>query len=168
MTCHHCKHNAEIARLRDVCSKCRLGEELAGDGSFSLDAVTDGTADSFLPLAPGVSLAQSFDPADTLDGERPAAPASSFSEEARDAVLRLVHEFAQLPPVVAQVFHALLNRRTVKDVADEIGYSKQHLHYYVKKAVARFPAFAAVYRATRARPECAPITPKPRQRRGRS
>lgn len=168
MTCTHCKHNREIARLRAICSKCRLGEDLAGDGSVSLDAVIDGTEDNFLPLVPGFSMASTFDPADTLDGERPAASDLPFSEETCEALLRLVHEFAQLPPVVAQVFHALLNRRTVKDVAVELGWSKQRLHDNVKKAVARFPAFAAVYQATRARPECAPINPKPRQPRARS
>ena len=168
MTCARCKHDAEIARLREICSKCRLGEDLAGDGGVSLDAVIDGTWDAFLPLAPGVSMARTFDPADTLDGERPAASDLPFSGETHEALLRLVHEFAQLPPVVAQVFHAILNGRTVKDVADEMGWSKQRLHERVKSAVARFPSFAAVYRATRAHPENAPINPKPRQRRARS
>ena len=128
MTCTRCKHDAEIARLRAICSKCRLGEYVPGGDKVSLDAVIDGAADRILDVAPGVA---------------------TVSEETQEALLRLVHEFAQLPPLVAQVTHALLNRRTIQDVAEEIGWSKQLLHYHLKKAVARFPAFAAVYRAVR-------------------
>ena len=149
MTCTHCKHNREIARLRAICSKCRIGEDLAGDGSVSLDAVIDGTEDAFLPLAPGVSMASTFDPAETLDGERTAPSPRPFSQETTDALLRLVHEFAQLPPVVASVLHGLLNRRTVTDVSKQFGWSKQRVHFHVKTALRRFPMFAAVYRATR-------------------
>ena len=149
MTCTRCKHDAEIARLRAICSKCRLGEYVPGGDNVSLDAVIDGAADRILDVAPGVATVSTFDPADTLDGERPAASGFPFSEETEEALLRLVHEFAQLPPLVAQVTHALLNRRTIQDVAEEIGWSKQLLHYHLKKAVARFPAFAAVYRAVR-------------------
>ena len=150
MTCTQCKHDAEIARLRAICSKCRLGEYVPGGDKVSLDAVIDGAADRILDVAPGVATVSTFDPADTLDGERPAAASGfPFSEETEEALLRLVHEFAQLPPLVAQVTHALLNRRTVHDVAEEIGWSNQLLHYHLKKAVARFPAFAAVYRAVR-------------------
>ena len=167
MTCHNCRHNREIEQLREICSKCRVADGHMSD-SVSLNAVLEGTEDDFLNVAPGFSMVTHDDPADKMDGERTADSDLPFSEETREALLRLVHEFTQLPPVVAQVFHALLNRRTVKDVAVELGWSKQRLHARVKNAVARFPAFAAVYMATRARPECAPINPKPRQRRARS
>ena len=118
MTCHYCKHNAEVsrlakeqARLCEICSKCRLGEDIAGVGSVSLDAIVDGTADRFLDVA-GVAISHTFDPADSIDGEQPATSALPLSEETETALLRLVHEFAQLPPPVAYAFHAILNRRT--------------------------------------------------------
>ena len=149
MTCTKCKHDAEIARLREICTKCRLGEYVAGDGSVSLDAIIDGTEERFLDVAPGVSTVSTFDPADAIDGERPAASALPFSEETEEALLRLVHEFAQLPPVIAHVLHALLNRRTLRSVAREMGWSLQRLHHRVKVAVASFPTFAVVYRAVR-------------------
>ena len=35
MTCTHCKHNREIERLREICSNCRLGEDVF-EGSMLL------------------------------------------------------------------------------------------------------------------------------------
>ena len=151
MTCHNCKHNAEIARLRSICAECRVADGQIS-GQTSLDAVIEGTEDGFLKVAPGFSMVSHDDPADKIDGEVPAPPPLPFSQETTDALLRLVHEFAVLPPVVAAVFHALLNRRTVADVAKQFGWSKQRVHYYAKTALRRFPMFAAVYRATRMTP----------------
>ena len=148
MVCHNCKHNAEIARLRSICTKCRVADGRNG-GSVSLDAVIEGTEDGFLKVAPGFSMVTHDDPADKIDGEVPAQSPLPFSQETTDALLRLVHEFAALPPVVAAVLHALLNRRTVVDVAKQFGWSKQRVHFHVKTALRRFPMFAAVYRATR-------------------
>ena len=151
MTCHNCKHNAEIERLRSICTKCRVADGRNG-GNVSLNAVIESTADEFLKVAPGFSMVSHDDPADMIDGETPAQSPLPFSQETTDALLRLVHEFAALPPVVAAVFHALLNRRTVVDVAKQFGWSKQRVHHYVKPAMRRFPMFAALYRATRMTP----------------
>ena len=148
MTCHNCKHDAEIARLRSICTKCRVADGRIS-GSVSLDAVIEGTEDDFLKVAPGFSMVSHDDPADKIDGETPAQSPLPFSQETTDALLRLVHEFAALPPVVAAVFHALINRRTVTDVSKQFGWSKQRVHFHVKTALRRFPMFAAVYRATR-------------------
>ena len=148
MVCHNCKHNAEIARLRSICTKCRVADGRNG-GSVSLDAVIEGTEDGFLKVAPGFSMVTHDDPADKIDGEVPAQSPLPFSQETTDALLRLVHEFAQIPPVVASVLHGLLNRRTVTDVSKQFGWSKQRVHFHVKTALRRFPMFAAVYRATR-------------------
>ena len=151
MACHNCKHNAEIERLRSICTKCRVADGHIS-GSVSLDAVIEGTEDGFLKVAPGFSMVSHDDPADKIDGEVPAPSPLPFSQETTDALLRLVHEFAALPPVVAAVLHALLNRRTVVDVAKQFGWSKQRVHSHVKKAMRRFPMFAALYRATRMMP----------------
>ena len=151
MACHNCKHNSEIARLRSICAKCRMGDGRNG-GSVSLDTVVVGTEDDFLKVAPGFSMVSHDDPADKIDGETPAQSPLPFSQETTDALLRLVHEFAALPPVVAAVLHALLNRRTVVDVAKQFGWSKQRVHFHVKTALRRFPMFAALYRATRMMP----------------
>jgi len=151
MVCHNCKHDSEIARLRSICAKCRM-EDGRNGGSVSLDAVIEGTEDGFLKVAPGFSMVSHDDPADKIDGETPAPSSLPFSQETKDALLRLVHEFAALPPVVASIFHALLNRRSVTDVSKQFGWTKQRVHYYVKTAMRRFPMFAALYRATRMTP----------------
>ena len=155
MTCHNCKHNAEIARLRSICTKCCAKSrkmEGAISGSVSLDAVIEGTEDGFLKVAPGFSMVAHDDPADKIDGEVPAPSPLPLSQETTDALLRLVHEFAALPPVVAYVLHGLLNRRTVTYIAKQFGWSKARLYVHVRKALRRFPMFAAVYRATRMAP----------------
>ena len=162
MTCHFCKHNKEIARLveeqsrlRSICAKCSTkchDSDGRVSDSISLDAVIEGTEDAFLDILPGFSMVTHDDPADKIDGEVPAQSPLPFSQETTDALLRLVHEFAVLPPVVAAVFHALLNRRTVTDVSKMFGWSKQRVHNHVKNALHRFPMFAAVYRATRMTP----------------
>lgn len=151
MTCHNCRHNREIEQLREICTKCRVADGHIS-GSVSLDAMIEGARYGFLKVAPDFSMVAHDDPADKIDGEVPAPSPLPFSQETNDALLRLVHEFAALPPVVAAVFHALLNRRSVFDVAKQFGWSKQRVHYHVKKAMRRFPAFAAVYQATRMLP----------------
>ncbi|MBR6733061.1 MAG: hypothetical protein IKL96_01550 [Kiritimatiellae bacterium] len=127
-------------------------EDGRNGGSVSLDAVIEGTEDGFLKVVPGFSMVSHDDPADKIDGETPAPSPLPFSQETTDALLRLVHEFAALSPVVAAVLHALLNRRTVVDVAKQFGWSKQRVHYQVKTALRRFPMFAAVYSVTRMMP----------------
>jgi len=69
MTCTKCKHNREIARLaeeqarlREICSKCRLGEDLAGGGGVSLDVIHDGTVDRVAKVAPNHPTSYTYDP----------------------------------------------------------------------------------------------------------
>ena len=94
MTCHNCRHNREIERLREICSKCRLGKEVAGDGSVSLDAIHDGTVDRVAKVAPNHRTAYTFDPG-TID--EPADAETSERDKTWDAMTTLLACIAAIP-----------------------------------------------------------------------
>ena len=104
MTCSKCKHSREIARLadfpdererarlRDICSKCTLSEELPGDGSVSLDAIVDGTAERILNVAPNRPTFYTFDHG-TIDDAPPeeSDAATGQSEDARETLRKFLY-----------------------------------------------------------------------------
>ena len=93
MTCHNCRHNREIERLREICSKCRLGEEVAGDGSVSLDAIHDGTVDRVAKVAPNHPTAYTPDPC-KIDEPQPEPDEATRT---RDTLTTLLACVAALP-----------------------------------------------------------------------
>lgn len=165
MTCAKCRHNREIsrmvaeqARLREICSKCRLGEDIAGDGSVSLDAIHDGTLARVAAVAPERAASCTFDPCALDEPER----GPSADERARDALTTLLACVAALPfdevarlASVAEVFRGLtrqefgivahlLNGGTLAGYAAANGLTRQTAFARVKALFRARPAFRAI------------------------
>ena len=165
MTCAKCRHSREIARLaeeqarlREVCSKCRLGDGIAGDGSVSLDAIHDGTLARVASVSPERSTAYTFDPGD-ID-ERMQGP--DDGTRTKDALATLLACVASLPyeqvsrlSKVAEVFRGLtrqefgivshlLNGGTLIGYAEAHGLSKQTAFARIKALFKARPVFRAI------------------------
>ncbi len=160
MTCAKCRHNREIARLVDeqarlraICSKCRLGEDIAGDGSVSLDAVHDGTLGRVASVSPECATSCTFDPGG-ID-EPPQGP--DEGTRTRDALATLLACVAALPyeqvarlAKVAEVFRGLTRREFgivahLLNGGTLVGYAEAH-------GLTRQTAFARIKALFRARP----------------
>ena len=61
----------------------------------------------------------------------------SASDETNEALLKLVHEFAQTPLPVVIAMHGLLNRKTLVEIATEQGTSRQALNGALHRAEKR-------------------------------
>lgn len=165
MTCTKCKHTREIARLaeeqarlREICSKCRLGEEIAGDGSVSLDAIHDGTVDRVAKVAPNHPTSYTYDPGEIDEPRQEPDPAT----RARDALTTLLACVAALPyeqvaklSKVADVFQNLtlpefeivahfLNGGTMIGYAEAHGLTKQTAFARIKALFKARPIFKAI------------------------
>lgn len=160
MTCHKCPHSREIDRLREICSKCRLGDKCAVSGTFSLDAMTDGALDDprmRARRAAGVRAHTTFDP-DAIDGQAP----ETADELAHDAfvsmlanlstipydrlcdLVRLVRAFDGLTQVEFELVQHFLNRGTMTTYARAFGLSKQTAFARCKALFRSRPVFKAV------------------------
>lgn len=165
MTCARCRHSREIARLaeeqarlRDICSKCRLGDGIAGDGSVSLDAIHDGTLARVASVSPERSTAYTFDPGE-ID-ERMQGP--DDGTRAKDALATILACVATLPydhvarlAKVADVFRGLtrqefgivahlLNGGTLIGYAEANGLSKQTAFARIKALFRARPVFRSI------------------------
>lgn len=165
MTCTKCRHNREIARLaeeqarlREICSKCRLGEDLAGDGSVSLDVIHDGTVGRVAKVAPNHPASCTYDPGE-IDEQR-QEPDTEM--RANDALTTLLACVAALPyeqvarlAKVADVFQTLtrtefeivahfLNGGTMIGYAEAHGLTKQTAFARIKALFKARPIFKAI------------------------
>ena len=165
MTCHKCRHSREIAQLaekqaqlREICAKCRLGEDLAGDGSLSLDTIHDGAVERVVPVAPNHKTAYTFDPGE-LDEPRQEPDAAT---RALDALTTLLACVAALPyeqvarlATIADTFRTLtrtefeivaylLNGGTMTEYADEYGLTTQTAFARIKALFKAHPVFRAI------------------------
>ena len=171
MTCSKCRHSREIARLaeeqarlRDICSKCRLGEDLAGDGSVSLDVIHDGTVGRVADVAPNHPTSyNTFDPG-TIDEPQKEPDAET---RARDALHTLLSCLAQIDyktfttlfeaiftaksgkvKAFSQeefgIFAHLLNGGTMIDYAEAHGMTKQTSFARIKTMFNSRPVFRAI------------------------
>ena len=165
MTCAKCRHNREIARLaaeqarlREICSKCRLGEEIAGDGSVSLDALHDGTLGRVASVSPCHATSHTFDPGE-IDEPRQE---SDEGTRTRDTLATLLSCVAAMPydqvarlAMVAEVFRGLtrqefgivshlLNGGTLIGYAESNGLSKQTAFARIKALFKARPVFRAI------------------------
>lgn len=165
MTCTKCRHNREIARLadeqarlREICSKCRLGEDLAGDGSVSLDVIHDGTVGRVAKVAPNHPTSCTYDPGE-IDEQR-QEPDTEM--RANDALATLLACVAALPyeqvarlARVADVFQTLtrpefeivahfLNGGTMIGYAEAHGLTKQTAFARIKALFKARPVFKAI------------------------
>ncbi len=153
MTCHSCPHDAEIARLRAICSKCELGDKCAVSGTYSLDNMTDGaieTGELRAKIAAGVSMVTTFNP-DGMD-EPPADDAAgravpSMPESAEEYVLELLRRFAALTLADVLVVHGFLRGWGIVRMADRYGESKQAISARVRSALKRNPWLAELARS---------------------
>ena len=165
MTCTKCRHNREIARLaeeqerlREICSKCRLGEDLAGDGSVSLDVIHDGTVGRVAKVAPNHPASCTYDPGE-IDEQR-QEPDTEM--RANDALTTLLACVAALPyeqvarlAKVADVFKTLtrpefeivahfLNGGTMIGYAEAHDLTKQTAFARIKALFKARPIFKAI------------------------
>ena len=161
MTCHKCPHNAEIARLRAICSKCELGDKCAVSGTFSLDAMTDGAIDAprmRAQRAAGLESSTTFDPANIdeppsaetqEDRDRDAlvallADIAAVSYERVNDLVRLVRAFEGLDREEVELVQHFLNRGTMTSYARAYGLSKQTAHARCKALFRHKPVFKAI------------------------
>ena len=161
MTCHRCPHDAEIARLRAICSKCELGDKCAVSGTFSLDAMTDGAIDDprmRARRAAGLQSSAAFNP----DGIDEPAAATSQEETDRDTftmlladlsavnydrvhdLITLVNAFTGLDRKEFELVQHFLNRGTMASYARAFGLSKQTAHARCKALFRHKPVFKAI------------------------
>ena len=165
MTCAKCRHSREIsrlaeeqARLREVCSKCRLGEEIAGDGSVSLDAIHDGTIDRVASVSPERSTAYTFDPGE-IDERMQGQDDGTRTKDALATILACVasmpYEQVSRLSKVAEVFNRLtrqefgivahlLNGGTLIGYAEAHGLSKQTAFARIKALFKSRPVFRSI------------------------
>ena len=109
MTCHNCRHNREIARLREICSKCRLCEEIAGDGSVSLDAIHDGTVGRVAKVDPNHQTSYTFNP-DEIDEPRHDPDAKTRTQDALHTLLACFSELDY--ETVSKLFNSIFSVKT--------------------------------------------------------
>lgn len=161
MTCHKCPHNAEIERLREICSRCKLGDACAVSGTFSLDNMTDGAIDDQrmrARRAAGFEVAATFNP-DEID--EPAGEETP-EQRARDAFVSLLADLSQIPYEslydvirIIKVFEGinqqdfelvqhLLNGGTQASYARAFGQTKQTTWARCEALFARHPVFRSI------------------------
>lgn len=149
---------AEQARLREICSKCRLGEEVAGDGSISLDSIHDGTIGRVAKVSPECAASCTFDPGE-IDEPRPVPDEVARADDALATLLACVaalpyEQIARLAKV-ADVFRSLtrqefgivahlLNGGTMTGYAEANGLTKQTAFARIKALFKAHPAFRAI------------------------
>ena len=180
MTCHHCRHSREIARLAEIldetkreaerarlaaiCSKCHMGEGVPGDNSVSLDALIDGTAARVLDIAPNFATAYTYDPGEIDGDEAEPEKATELPDEDEDALRRLLATAVGLDPLqIVVALHAA--RRSDKTAAQAVRdfaadfrrYSvaenrrKATFHVKWKNILGKIPELAAIRAATERR-----------------
>lgn len=164
MICTRCIHNREIARLaeeqarlRDICSKCHLGESVGGSGRVSLDAIHDGTIARIARVAPNHAP---FDPGE-IDKPRQEPDAETQTRDTLQTLLACVAElpYEQVTRLVQIVdaFRALnrrqfeivahlLNGGTVTGYAEAHGLSRQTASARMKALFKAHPIFRAIGR----------------------
>ena len=161
MTCHKCQHNAEIERLRAICSKCELGDKCAVSGTFSLDNMTDGAIDDprmDAKRAAGLKTCATFNP----DGMDEPAERADPAQEARDAfvvlladlsairyenvnsLITLVNAFAGLGCKEFDLVRHFLNGGTMASYARAFGLSKQTAWARCKALFRHKPVFKSI------------------------
>lgn len=144
--------------MRKICSKCRLGEKLAGDGSVSLDVIHDGTIDRVAKVVPNHPTSYTFDPGE-IDEPRQEPNAET---RANDALTTLLACVAALPyeqvarlSKIAEVFQNLtrpefeivahlLNGGTMIGYAEAHGLTKQTAFARIKALFKAHPVFKAI------------------------
>ena len=165
MTCNQCRYNREIARLtsrqnqlREICSKCRLSEEVAGDGSISLNTIQDGTIDRVAKVAPNHPTTYIYDPGE-IDEPRQEPNAETTTWETLTTLLACVaalpYEHVSRLTQIADVFKNLtqqefeivahlLNGGTMIAYAEKNGLTKQTAFARIKALFKAYPMFRAI------------------------
>lgn len=148
----------EQARLREVCSKCRLGEGVAGGGGVSLDRVRDGTLGRVAAVAPGHRAFHVFDPGE-IDERRPEPDEGTRAREALSTLLSCVaalpyghvsrlaavaDEFRGLTRQEFGIVAHLLDGGTMTGYAEANGLSKQTAFARIKALFEAHPVFRSI------------------------
>jgi len=170
MTCHNCRHNREIARLaeeqarlREICSKCTLGEKSPEGGNVSLDTIQDGTVDRVADVAPNHHTSYTYDPGE-IDDPRPEPSAETRAKDALHTLLSCLAQidyktFTTLFEAIFTaksgkveafsreefgIFAHLLNGGTMIDYAEAHGMTKQTSFARIKALFNSRPVFRAI------------------------
>jgi hypothetical protein len=168
MTCTRCKHNREIARLaaeqarlRDICSHCHLGENVASSSSssISLDAIHDGTIGRVAKVAPNHAPFHTCDPSEIdepqpLDAEQQTrdtlqtllACVAALPYEQVSRLVQIADTFRTLNRRQFEIVAHLLNGGTVIAYAQEHGLTKQTASARMKALFKAHPVFQAIAR----------------------
>lgn len=145
MRCHRCPHNAEIARLREICLKCKLSDVVTSE-TVSLDALPSGDeAERFeglrTKIAPGFSLA--YDP-NKPDGEDGTQRFAAIPPDAVEYLLTVMRTIADLELSDLMIVHGLLRGWSIMRMADMYGESKTLISLRRKNALRRNPWLESV------------------------
>lgn len=170
MTCHKCRHNREIAqlaeeqaRLREICSKCRLGEDISGGGSLSLDTISDGAVGRVAQVVPNAQTSYTFDPGE-IDEQQPESGDEKRPRDALHTILACLGEidyetFVKLFEAIFTaksgkveaisreefgIFAYMLNGGTMTDYAEAHGLTKQTSFARIKTLFNARPVFRAI------------------------
>lgn len=160
MFCHKCPHSAEIDRLREICTRCKLGDACAVSGTYSLDNMTEGAIDDpsmKARRAAGVKAHNELEPF----FDEPPAPETP-EQQARDTfitlladlsavqferlrdLLAIVRAFEGLDKKEFQLVQHFLNGGTMTSYAHAFGLSKQTAHARCKALFRHKPVFKAI------------------------
>lgn len=144
--------------MREICSKCRLGEDLAGDGSVSLDAIHDGTVDRVANVAPNHPTSYTYDHGES-DEPRREPDAETRANDALTTLLACVaalpyEQVARLAKVAAlfqnltrqefEIVAHFLNGGTMIGYAESHGLTKQTAFARIKALFKAHPIFKAI------------------------
>ena len=131
--CHNCR-----TRGTDKCLVCKKIDQ----DDYRIAHAPHGAEDVAAVMPPSV-----MQPAHAVA----CVKVRSASDKTNEALLRLVHEFAQTPLPVVIALHGLLNRKTLVDVAAEQGMTKQAMNGALRRAEKRVK-WLGRFRATLRRP----------------
>ena len=147
----------EQARLREICSKCRLGDEIAGDGSVSLDAIHDGTLGRVARVDPTHKTSYTFDPGEIDEEPRPdpntrthdalatiLSCVAALQYEQITRLAKVADVFANLTRPEFEIVAHLLNGGTMIGYAEAHGLTKQTAFARIKALFKAHPIFKAI------------------------
>jgi hypothetical protein len=167
MTCGKCKYNREIARLldsqkrlREICSKCHLGETIAGDNSVSLDNIADGTAGRVVDVVPTARTCHTIDheldridePDEEISAEKKTMDAlttllacvAAIPYEQLGRLVRVAKVFETLDRTDFEIVSHLLNGGTMISYAQTHGLTKQTAFARIKNLFKAHPIFRTI------------------------
>lgn len=135
--CHKCPHDREIARLREICTRCKGASDNFG-GNVHFEAAGDPSRIMRHACADYLSAV----PRSLIDGRTPADPPITSADLPPGIdiyLLRIVREFVALPKIAVEVAHGLANGHTFEELGKRRGVSKMAVSNIYKRALRKCP-----------------------------